>query len=193
MHRRVTLPTTLLAASLAAACVAPSSPISQPAQGSPVVDGMVSPVIEPMRPPSLSILPISPPLDLSPKDRICLVAAMYYEAHGEGEDGMLAVGHVVINRQLERPAGTSICDVVYERGQFGWTRRVSRKRIAIGRTQSWKTAAALADKLAAGGLDDITAGATSFYSVLEFRKGPPHWAAVQQETARIGNHVFIVP
>lgn len=190
MHRCVTLPTTLLAASLAAACVAP---MPQSGHGSPTVDGMVSPVIEPMKPPSLSILPISPPLDLSPKDRTCLVAAMYYEAHGEGEDGMLAVGHVVINRQLERPPGTGICDVVYERGQFGWTRRVPRKRVAIGRTQSWKTAAALADKLAGGGVEDITAGATSFYSVLEFRKGPPHWAAVQQETARIGNHVFIGP
>ncbi len=198
MRRCVSLLITLLAGSVAAACAAPH-PIGETASLAPRVSARPPMRNEPPAPDAAmaspaaeaAIIPLSPPVRLSRKDRTCLVAAMYYEAHGEGEDGMTAVGHVVLNRLRERPAGATVCDVVYERGQFGWTHRVSRKRVAIGSTRGWKSAALLADRLTAGGKEDLTGGATSFYSVLEFTKGPPSWAEAQRETTRIGNHVFV--
>lgn len=136
---------------------------------------------------------VAEPRKIGKRDRACLVAAIYYEANGEGEKGMEAVGNVVLNRLDERPDGTTICDVVYERGQFGWTRRVSRKKLAIGRNPRWKGAIRVADRLIAGHVRDRTGGATSFYSVIEFPDGPPRWVDVDKETVQIGNHVFVGP
>lgn len=186
----------LAAASLAAtmsACAAPShAPAS--AIAAPIREAAAMPAA-PIAPAAhaapMPPIPIAAPHRLAKEDRTCLVAALYYEARGEGEDGMIAVGHVVLNRLDARPPGTSICDVVYERGQFGWTRRVPRKRVAIGKTQQWKSAAMLADRLAAGRIADKTGGATSFYSTIQFKKGPPRWARNDEETVRIGNHVFL--
>lgn len=136
-------------------------------------------------------VPLPRPRYLGSREHTCLAAAIYYEAHGEGDDGMIGVGHVILNRLDARPAGTTICDVVYEPGQFGWTRRISRKQVAVGKSRQWRDASTIADKLIAGAIPDTTSGATSFYSTLQFRKSPPRWAENNEETARIGNHVFI--
>lgn len=173
-HSPAPAPTVEVAGSIHAAAAMPAAPVAPAAHAAPM-------------PP----IPIAAPRRLAKEDRACLVAALYYEARGEGEDGMIAVGHVVLNRLDARPPGTSVCDVVYERGQFGWTRRVPRKRLAIGKTQQWKSAATLADRLVAGRIADKTGGATSFYSTIQFKEGPPRWARNDEETARIGNHVFL--
>ncbi|MFA5122523.1 cell wall hydrolase [Zavarzinia sp.] len=126
-------------------------------------------------------------------DRACLIAALYFEAGGEGAQGLAAVGHVVRNRVADRPTGTGICDVVYEPGQFGWTRKVPRRQVAdaIGADQRWQNAATVADGVLAGMIPDPTAGARSFYSVLQYGKRSPKWARGMTRTARIGNHVFL--
>lgn len=125
-------------------------------------------------------------------DRDCLIAAMFYEAGGEGAEGLAAVGHVVLNRLDDRPPGTTLCDVVYEKGQFGWTRKVARKDVAavIGTSQRWQNAAIIADAVLSDTVKDPTGGAHSFYSVLQYRK-KPRWARNLDKTVRIGNHVFM--
>ena len=51
-------------------------------------------------------------------DRDCLARAMYFESNRSSEDGLLAVGTVVMNR-LEAPAyPNSICGVVGQKRQF---------------------------------------------------------------------------
>ncbi len=184
-----------LAATMSACAAPPHSSASIPARTIDVVGPIREAAALPTAPAAhaapMPPIPIAAPRRLAKEDRTCLVAALYYEARGEDEDGMIAVGHVVLNRLDARPPGTSVCDVVYERGQFGWTRRVPRKRVAIGKTQPWKSAAALADRLVAGRIADRTGGATSFYSTIQFKEGPPRWARNDEETARIGNHVFL--
>ncbi|MDD3445980.1 MAG: cell wall hydrolase [Zavarzinia sp.] len=125
-------------------------------------------------------------------DRACLIATLYFEAGGEGAEGMAAVGHVVLNRLDTRPAGTTICDVVYERHQFGWTPDVPRATVsdAIGSSQRWQNAAIVADAVLEDTMRDPTSGAHSFYSILQYRK-KPRWARNLEVTTRIGNHVFM--
>lgn len=144
--------------------------------------------------------PIAAPLPPAPEarnvtvaDRNCLIVTLYYEAGGEGAKGLAAVGHVVLNRLDDRPPDTTICDVIYEKGQFGWTRKVPRKQISatIGTTQRWQNAAVIADAVLAGVIDDPTMGAHSFYSVLQYGKRTPKWARKLTRTAQIGNHVFL--
>ncbi|MEN6543285.1 cell wall hydrolase [Parvibaculum sp.] len=196
MRRLLTLPMIAIASAALTACASsPVREIATPAEPLTYTPRAHSAPYPTYAPPLVEVpdLPFREPLQLTPKDRACLVAVMYYEAHGEGEKGMEAVGHVVLNRLHERPEGTTVCDVVYEKKQFGWTRRISRKKVAIGKTPAWKSAAQLADRLIAGYSEDKTRGATAFYSVFEFRDGPPEWVENDEKAVQIGNHVFVAP
>ena len=53
---------------------------------------------------------------------ICLAQVLYYEARSESLDGQLLVAEVVANRIVSPDFGNTTCDVVYQEGQFSWTR-----------------------------------------------------------------------
>ena len=55
-------------------------------------------------------------LDAS-RDLECLTQAVYYEARGEGRDGMKAVAQVVLNRVRHRAFPNSVCSVVFQIGR----------------------------------------------------------------------------
>ena len=52
------------------------------------------------------------------KDKECLQRAMFFESNRSGRDGMIAVGTVVMNRLRSGQHGSTICEVVGEKGQF---------------------------------------------------------------------------
>ncbi|MDX8468843.1 cell wall hydrolase [Mesorhizobium sp. VK23B] len=54
----------------------------------------------------------------SMKDKECLQRAMFFESNRSSRDGMIAVGTVVMNRLRSGQHGSTICEVVGERGQF---------------------------------------------------------------------------
>jgi len=54
----------------------------------------------------------------TPKDRECLERAMFFESNRSSRDGMIAVGTVVMNRLRSGNHGSTICEVVGEKGQF---------------------------------------------------------------------------
>lgn len=129
---------------------------------------------------------------VAPADRDCLIANIYYEAGGEGPDGMAAVAHVALNRLDVRPVGTTICDVIYEPHQFGWTRKVPRSKVSaqIGSSQRWQMSAIMAEAVLSERITDPTGGAHYFYSTILNRK-PPRWTRKLQPIAQIGNHMFL--
>lgn len=51
-------------------------------------------------------------------DRDCMARAMYFESHRTGDQGMLAVGTVVMNRLASGKYGSSVCEVVGQKNQF---------------------------------------------------------------------------
>lgn len=53
---------------------------------------------------------------LSPRD--CMARAMYFESNRSSEDGMLAVGTVVMNRVADKAYPQSVCGVVGQKNQF---------------------------------------------------------------------------
>jgi spore germination cell wall hydrolase CwlJ-like protein len=56
------------------------------------------------------------PFGLSSRD--CLARAMYFESNRSSEDGMLAVGTVVMNRVADKKYPSSVCGVVGQKNQF---------------------------------------------------------------------------
>ncbi len=112
---------------------------------------------------------------------------MYWEARGEGRDGMAAVGAVIRDRVKNKSFPNDYCAVVYQGGetppcQFSWWCDGKSDR-PTNQTQ-WALALGTADDLLAGRISDPTNGALFFHSTAIRRP----WNRTQ--TARIGGHVF---
>jgi spore germination cell wall hydrolase CwlJ-like protein len=123
------------------------------------------------------------------KARNCLSLAMYWEALGEGDQGMLAVGSVVLNRVENQQFPNSICGVVHEGGetppcQFSWW--CDGKSDHPRNRRQWQAALNIADKLLSNQLHDPTGGALFFHST----RVRPSFHRTRQRTAHIGNHIF---
>ena len=54
----------------------------------------------------------------TPKDKECLERAMFFESNRSSQDGLVAVGTVVMNRLDSGKWGDTICGVVGQKGQF---------------------------------------------------------------------------
>lgn len=76
------------------------------------------------------------------KDIECYAKVVWYEARGESKHGKILVANVVRNRmKFGKPFANTVCDVVYQRNQFAWTRESKKKHAqwkSIMRT-NWKT------------------------------------------------------
>ena len=118
----------------------------------------------------------------SEKQLNCLAQNIYHESRGEPDSGQLAVAFVTLNRTEDDRFPNSICNVVYQRGQFSWTKRNPK----IKETKAWHDAKLIAERAAflhAEGKDN-TFGAVYFDGGKH--KQPFH----KRRTIRIGNHSF---
>ena len=104
----------------------------------------------------------------------CVAEAVYYEARGEGEEGMRAVAHVIFNRAREQ--GVSPCVIVRQPGQF------ARSRGRPSNSSTWRTALRIAQNPGR----DITRGATYFHNTTV----RPYWIRSVRVTLSLGRHIF---
>jgi N-acetylmuramoyl-L-alanine amidase len=117
----------------------------------------------------------------------CVALAMYWEARGEGDRGMLAVGSVVLNRVEDDRFPDSVCGVVYQGGeappcQFSWW--CDGKSDRPTSDSLWASSLSLADELLTARPQDPTHGALFFHNTS--MQSP--WR--RERTARIGHHIF---
>ncbi|MGY2052576.1 cell wall hydrolase [Methylobacterium sp. JK268] len=107
-------------------------------------------------------------------DRECLARAMYFESNRSSEDGLLAVGTVVMNR-LESPAyPDSICGVVGQKRQFATG--VLRKPM---RDQERQKAEQVADAILSGERHGAVGSAKFFHTAgLRFPYANMHYVAL---------------
>lgn len=110
---------------------------------------------------------------------ICLSEAVYREARGEGYRGQLAVAQTVLNRTRNTHFPATVCAVVFQKGQFSWTR-------------SWRKGDWTADHHSAQVARIALMGTHSLkdFKALYFHNTTvrPHWK--RKRLATIGNHVF---
>lgn len=121
----------------------------------------------------------------------CLALNIYFEARSEPVDGMLAVGHVVMNRVAHRNFPDSICDVIRQGGeivrhrcQFSWwcdgRSDQPRNRVA------WEGARLIAWFVYNGHTEDPTEGALWYHA--EYVQ--PYWREAFYRGPQIGRHIF---
>ena len=113
---------------------------------------------------------------------LCLAMNIYGEARGESLEGQIAVAQVTLNRVKHPAYPDDVCSVVFQESQFSWTNRP----LVVREPKAMLSAVVLAGQVLADPPEDVTDGATNFFSGT--RK--PDWAHRLKEVARIGNHRF---
>lgn len=114
-----------------------------------------------------------------------LVQALYHEARGESDKGVIAVAYVILNRANHKNWPSTIKGVITQPWQFsyrmednfqkGFTDKKQHRRMAI-----------IAQKVLDGELKNPIGGAVYYHH----QRILPRWAKVKRKVAQIGNHVF---
>lgn len=119
----------------------------------------------------------------------CLAIALYWEAKGEDDVGMRAVGDVVLNRVEHSAYPDDVCGVVRDGTeappcQFSfWCDGRADQPIEA---EAFARARKIAARLLNGRRQDTTDGALYFHNGAV----APAWAHEATPTVKIGNHVF---
>lgn len=128
-------------------------------------------------------------LDAS-RDLECLTQAAYYEARGEGTDGMRAVVQVVLNRARHSAFPNSVCGVVFQGSgrrvgcQFSFTCDGSmRGPVNSG---AWNRARSVASAALSGAVHSAVGNATHFHTT----GVSPRWSNTLIRVGQVGDHVF---
>ena len=123
-------------------------------------------------------------------DSDCLAQAVYYEARGEGDDGMRAVAQVILNRVRHPAFPKTICGVVYQGAmqqtgcQFSFACDGALARPV--EAWAWRRAKAVADAALAGYVMKAVGTATHFHTL----SVDPRWAGNMVKIATVGGHTF---
>jgi hypothetical protein len=139
--------------------------------------------------------PATAPLPVDEKEVRLLAATAWGEARSEGEDGMRAVAHVMVNRVGQR-FGDSLETVIHAPKQFSvWNRGDPNRRLVSGLAENtnvafggpeWEAAQRIAREVLSGQSVDPTNGAL-FYHTRAIR---PYWSHHGEGRRVIGAHVF---
>mgnify|MGYP003434613088 FL=1 len=115
------------------------------------------------------------------KELDCLVRNVYFESRGEPQKGKIAVALVTLNRVDHPKYPKSICQVVYQKNQFSWTKGYKPTKVNPVQWQESKDAAmsAYMNRNVLGHFPAI-----SFHNL----SVNPRWK--MQFTAQIKNHKF---
>lgn len=128
-------------------------------------------------------------LDAS-RDLDCLTQAAYYEARGEGRDGMRAVAQVVLNRARHPAFPKSVCGVVFQGAgrrtgcQFSFTCDGSM-RGGVNRA-AWNRAREVASNALSGDVYANVGNATHFHTT----GVSPQWRNSLIRVGQVGDHLF---
>jgi spore germination cell wall hydrolase CwlJ-like protein len=132
------------------------------------------------------------PRDMS--DAEILALTLQAEAGGEGFDGMIAAGSVIMNRaDSGNYGGSNVRDVIMKPGQFSAWNGVTgyaggEGAIDMNNLKPTKAALKAAEQLLSGQYEDVTGGATHYYNP---QVASPKWGGqAGKGWTDIGNHRF---
>lgn len=117
--------------------------------------------------------------------RTCMVCNCYFESRGEPIKGKIAVGLTVMSRVNSGLYPASACGVIYDQGQFSWTRPNGRSTI---RSSSRNSSSLYQCEQAA----DFALKNSNVRGPMNFHATyvNPRWGSNFRRSETIGNHVF---
>ena len=117
------------------------------------------------------------------KEERCLASAVYFEAKGESLAGQLAVARVVLARANSGRFPSTLCGVVFQKGQFSFVRGASLPRIQTG-SMHWRNAVAISNIALDNKWKSPVEGALFFHA----RHVSPGWRLTR--IGSVDNHIF---
>ena len=164
--------------------IVPVPALAPPVEESATESAAIAPVAPEPKATSLAQLVSRQPLpDTLDREAECLAASVYFESKSEPLEGQLAVAEVVINRAESGRFASSICGVVFQKGQFSFVRGQSFPPIARS-SRHWREAVAIA-RIA---MNDHWGSRASKALFFHATRVSPRWNKVR--VAQLGNHVF---
>jgi spore germination cell wall hydrolase CwlJ-like protein len=114
---------------------------------------------------------------------ICLAQNIYFEARNQDIEGQRLVAEVTMTRVGDTRYPNTVCEVVWEEGQFSWTQdgKSDRPKDMV----AWKLAQEIAADVLINGCD-LCIGATHYATI----DADPHWADGFDVVGIWGNHIF---
>ncbi len=119
------------------------------------------------------------------RDLGCMALNVYHEGRGESGLGQAAIAAVTMNRVKSKRYPDTICEVVYQRKQFSWT-RLSAKHHAINDFHAWTQALTIAQRFIQGEKVADLGEATHYHA----KNVKPYWMDKNKLITTIGNHYF---
>jgi spore germination cell wall hydrolase CwlJ-like protein len=140
---------------------------------------------EPIEP--MQLYRVDEVIEISKKDRNCILRNIFHEARGEPFEGKIAVAQVTFNRLSDGRWGKTLCSVVFARSQFSWTLdRVKRNAKPGG--PAWQESKLALEQYLAGTRVVNLERSTHFHATWMERK--PGWAHKKENLTTIGQHTF---
>lgn len=130
------------------------------------------------------------------KEKECVKTALYHEARGEGEVGMLAVANVIHNRYMHPNYPDTYCAVINQRKQFSYTLEGKPQGEALKAYIAYKpeqtrvayqTAEKIADDVVEGRLQKFLPENVLWYTTTKVKN---YWTKTKKVVVQIGNHKF---
>lgn len=122
----------------------------------------------------------------SPEDQECLSKNIYHEAGVESKLGKLAVGQVTLNRLQTKRWGDSICQVVYYKSQFSWT-KMKNKLDETPKGRLWEESKQAAAQILRGVRVNALRGSLFYHTDYI---ATPKWVDRKAKIIQIEQHIF---
>jgi N-acetylmuramoyl-L-alanine amidase len=130
---------------------------------------------------SLALANLAAPSLPSHKQAVCLAKNIYHESRGEPVKGQLLVAATTLNRVASAEFPSTICKVVYQKGQFAWT----KKPKPITESDAWYKALKLSYQVLAG-KHQLNNQVLYFHH----KASRPFSRMAVVPLKRVGNHIF---
>ena len=122
--------------------------------------------------------------DYKNKEVDCLAEAIWHEARGETDKGMLAVANVIQNRVHSELFPNSYCKVINQPRQFSY----KRSAVKVNKLdKQYKKAQLIAENVIEGKVKPVLSSKVMWYA---HKRVSNYWTSKKKKVAVIGNHVF---
>jgi N-acetylmuramoyl-L-alanine amidase len=122
----------------------------------------------------------------------CMTEAIWYEARGEGTQGMQAVAGVILNRTKSKRYPDSVCAVVHQPKQFSYRNHAAPAqpiRIVYNQSEAevYTQASEVAMQALTGRLEQLFDDSVMWYARQDISN---YWTKKKAAVMQVGQHIF---
>ena len=129
-------------------------------------------------------------MQINPREKACIIEAVWYEARGENLNGRIAVINVIRNRVYSGMYPDSYCDVIREPKQFSYWHQIKNKKPLVNDSNRvlYLEIETLAEQALKGTILDVVPSDVLWYHHIRVS---PKWSKRMKTDTVIGMHKFL--